>query len=300
MFINSFLLFIDNFYIFVLYQNFKFMKNNNRLVNVLYIISRLSFRFFQLLLLFVLIFEFIPNGTLGNFSSGIHHSTGYPLTAKVQLNIPDTLINYKNKLGNSFGIALKTGNKQFDDNFNKIKKDPKLIKTYQINHFEIHGAKFKDIKKEFDNVKIQSDTAELNVTVNPKNLFFKSILIIKSYSILALILFITYQCMCLFEGLKANFSFGKLLNQRIKNIGYSLIVFQAAKMIFSIIIMQYLSRINYDHYLPSIKNSRFNFINLTTTVEYNLEILFLGLCLLVLSKLLSYGYDLQNENELTI
>jgi hypothetical protein len=276
------------------------MKKNNRLVTILYIVSRISLRFTQLILLFVLVFEFIPNGIIGNFHSTVHHSKGYPLQAKIQLNIPDTLINYKNKSSTSFGAALKTGTKQFDDNFNRIKKDNQLIKTYQVNTFEIYGSKFKDIKKEFDNVKIQNSSSELNIIVNPKNLFFKSILIVKTYSILVLILFVTYQCMHLFKELKTNFSFSRLLNQRIQNIGYSLIAFQVANMIFSIITMQFISRINYHHHLPSIKNSNFQFMNLSTTIEYNLEILFLGLCLVVLSKLLSYGYDLQNENELTI
>jgi hypothetical protein len=276
------------------------MKKNSRLVNLLYIVSRVSFRFIQLILLFVIIFEFIPNGSLGNFSSSIHHSTGYLLKTKIQLHIPDTLIKYKNKLSTSFGTASKTGMKELDDNFNRIKKDNQLIKTYQINNFEIYNDQFKDIKKEFDNVKIQSETSELSIRVNPKNLFFKSILIIKNYSILALLLFVTYQCMHLFKELKSNFSFSKLLNKRIQNIGYSLVAYQMANTFFSIIIMQYLSRINYYHYMPSIKNSRFQFMDFSPAIEYNLEILFLGLCLLVLSKLLSYGYDLQKENELTI
>lgn len=282
-------------------QTIRTMKNNNKLTTALYIISRLSYRFAQLLILSIILFEcFTQNGEIGNFSSSIHHSKGYPIKARIQLDIPDTLIIYKNKLLNSSGAISKSDYKEWIDDFNKIKKDKQLDKTYQINEFNIYKKGSKDVSKEINNLKVQTEDSEINLIINPKNLFFKSILILKNYLTLAVLLFVSYQCMYLFKQLKENFIFDKLLNRRIKNIGFSLIIFQIIKIFVSIITIQNLSSINYQHYIPSIDNTRFNFMHLYPVIDYNIQSLFLGLSLIVLSKLLSYGYDLQNENELTI
>lgn len=277
------------------------MRKDNKLVTVLYIISRLSYRFTQLFILSAIFFEFFTlNGEIGNFTTSAHNSKGYPIKARIQLNIPDTLIIYKSNFSSSAGIISKTDYKKYNKDFNKIKKDNRLDKTFQINNFAIYKDGFNDVSKEIDNVKIQDQDSEINIVINPKDVLFKTILMLKSYLALALLLFITYQCMHLFKQLNKNFVFDKQLNRRIQNIGFSLILFQAVKMIVSIISMQYLSRIDYHHYIPSIDNSDFTFMNLQIEVEYNLETLFLGLCLVVLAKLLGYGYNLQNENELTI
>lgn len=275
------------------------MKTN--LTTVLYIISRLSYRFAQLLILSTILFEcFTPNGEIGSFSSSIHHSKGYPIKARIQLDIPDTLIIYKNKSLNISGAISKSDYKEWLDDFNKIKKDKQLDKTYQINKFNIYKQGFKDVTKEINNLKIQTEDSEINLIINPKDIFFKSILILKNYLTLAVLLFISYQCMNLFKQLKKNFIFDKLLNRIIKNIGFSIIIFQVVKIFVSIITIQNLSSINYQHYIPSIDNTRFNFMYLHPVIDYNIQSLFLGLSLIVLSKLLNYGYDLQNENELTI
>ena len=270
------------------------MKNNSKLVTVLYVISRFGYRFALFFILSSIFFEFFtPNGEIGSFSSLSHHSKGYPIKARMQLSIPDTLIIYKNKMLHSSGTIIKTENKDWIEDFNKIKKDRQYDKTYQINNFNLYRDGFNDVSKEIKNVKIQTEDSEISIV-------FKSILMFKSYLGLALLLFITYQCMRMFKQLNKNFVFDKLLNRRIQNIGFSLIFFQVVKMIVSIITIQNLSRIDYHHYISSIDNSRFKFMNLSPIVEYNLETLFLGLCLVILAKLLSYGFYLQQESELTI
>lgn len=147
------------------------MKTNNRLISVLYIVSRLSFRFAQLILLFILVFEFIPNGTLGNFNSSVHHSKGYKLTTQIQLSLPDTLITYKNDLTKSSGLVSKADAKEYNNHFNQVKNDTSLKKTYHINKFEIYNKNFVDVKKEFSNLKIQGSDSTLDIIINPKDYF---------------------------------------------------------------------------------------------------------------------------------
>ena len=277
------------------------MKNNNKLITVLYILSRFGFRFLLLFIILAVFFELLtPNGEIGTFSVGAHHSKGYTVKARIQFNIPDTLIVFKGINPNRTGFITKTENLKLDEDFNKIKKDSQLDKTYQINNFTIYKDGLDDISKEIENVKIQGQDSEINIVINPKNIFFKTALMLKSYLTLALLLFICYHCMQMFKQLNKNFVFDKILIRRIQNIGFSLILFQIIEMIVSIITTQYFSRIDYYHYIPSIHNSRFRFMNLQPYIEYNIETLFLGLCLIVMSKLLSYGLNLQQENDLTI
>lgn len=276
------------------------MKTNSRIISVLYIVSRLTFRFSQLILLFILVFECIPSGTLGDWSSNIHHTKGYKINTQIQLSVPDSLIIYKSKINKGSGFVSKSETKKINDHFNRVKKDTTLKKTYQINTYEIYNKNFVDVKKEFKNLNIQGTDSTLDIIINPKDYFFKSILILKNYLYLVVLLFVSYQCMRLFNQLRDNFAFDMALTQRIQKIGYSLIAYPVINLIFCYIIIQYFSRINYYHYTNSIYIQGFNFMNLTPVLEYNLQTLFLGLSLVVLGKLLNHGYDLQNENDLTI
>jgi hypothetical protein len=149
-------------------------------------------------------------------------------------------------------------------------------------------------------LEIECVGSEINVIINPKNIYFKAVLILKSYLSYALFLFIYYQFMQLFQQLKENFVFDQILSQRILNIGYSLLICQVIGIIISIITTQHLSQIDYYHYTPLIENSKFKFMNLQPIIEYNYDTLFLGLCLIFLSRLLSYGLYVQKENDLTI
>lgn len=277
------------------------MKKNNRLTTVLYILSRLAYRLTQLFVLSILFFEFFTtNGKIGSLNSSIHHSKGYPIKARIQLNVPDTLIIYKNKILNSAGTIIKTEFKPLLNDFNKIKNNKQYDKTFHVNAFNIYNNRLKDVNKNFNNLKIQNEDSEIKLVINPKNIFFKSILVLKNYLMLAVLLFITYQCMHLFKQLRENFIFNKSLYQRTRNIGFSLIIYQAIKILVSIITIQNVSYINYQHYIPTIDNSKFNLITLQPVLDYSIQTLFLGLSLIVLAKLLNYGHEIQNENELTI
>ncbi|MGV1011095.1 MAG: DUF2975 domain-containing protein [Flavobacterium sp.] len=274
------------------------MKIKYKLASRLYGISIISFVFVSLFSLNFLIFDlFTKNGKIGNLGTTAHHSKGYPIEARIQFRIPDTTIIYK-----GYNISGSTSNsdvKEWNNNFKKIKLDKKLKKVYQINKTTIYND-FEDTQKKFNKISTQDLDSEIEIVLNPKDYFFKAILTIKSYLSIILLLFVLYQLKEIFKRLKDNFIFNKLLNKRIKIIGYSLIAYQVARMIISIIIKQFITRIEFEHYIPSFENSNFSFMTLYTEVEYNLEILFLGLCLIVLSKLITYGYNIQQENELTI
>jgi hypothetical protein len=282
-------------------MNYQRMKKNNNLITVLYILARFSYRIILLFIIFALFFElFTANGEIGTFSAGAHHSKGYSVKAKVNFAIPDTLIIYQSENSKSAGTVTKTENLKWNQDFNIIKNNEQLNKTYQINNFRIYNKELKSVNNEVESIKIAEGGSEINIILNPKNIYFKSVLLIKSYAILLLLLFVCYQLMKLFEQLRRSFIFDILLINKIRSVGYSLIITQIITIIVSIITYHNISKIYYYHYIPSVDQSKFRFMDLEPIIEYDVEQLFLGLSLLVLAKLISYGFTIQTENDLTV
>lgn len=274
------------------------MKNRNKLVTTLYIISKLSFWFVILFSTIILSFDIFTNdGQIENFYTSAHVSKGYPISAKIQFNIPDTLIEFKgNNMSGSY--SLNTNNK-LGKRFKKIQKDSTITKTYKINTTSINND-FEDITNDFYKLNTQNLSSEIEININPKDKLFKLILVLKNYLSLIILIFITYHLQNIFNQLKINFHFDSQINRRIKLIGYSIIIFQIIIILISIYIKFNISRIEFEHFIYNIENSMFRFMTLYVEMNFNLIPIFFGFSLLVLSKLLEYGSGLQEENELTI
>lgn len=271
------------------------MTKEYKLANRLYKITFFAFWFMILFSFIILFFDvFIENGKMEKFESITHHSKGYSIKARLQFNIPDTTIIYN--ANNRSGRISNSNNKKLNQNFIDIKSDKSLIKSYQVNEISVYNN-FKNIDKLINKIEIQDRDSEIDIIVNPKNVVLKLILMSKTYLTLFLILFIVFQFKNLFKTLNQNFIFSKKLNQYIKSIGYSLLVYQLIILVLSILIMQYITRIDFNHFIPSIENSSFYFLSLYTEIDCNLLTIFVGLCLIVLSKLLEYGYEMQDEND---
>lgn len=271
------------------------MKNKNKLVNTLSIVSKLSFWFIIVFTSIVLLFDVFSNdGQIGNFYSSSHTSKGYPITAKIQFHIPDTLFEFKGR-----GSFSSTTDNKFRKSFEKIQKDSTITKTIKINKTSINND-FEEITNKFHKLNTQNLSSEIEININPKDKLFKVILILKSYFSLIILIIIIYQLKQIFNQLKTNFNFDKQINRRIKLIGYSLILSQIIIILISIYIKINISRIEFEHYIENIENSIFRFMTLYLEIDLNLIPIFIGCSLLLLSKLLQYGVNIQEENELTI
>lgn len=273
------------------------MKNQSKLIQTLYLITTLIFWFVILFTSSALYFDiFVKDGDIGNVSAGTHHSKGYPIKAKIQFHIPDTLIIFK---GTDLSGVISKYDEKYDKEFKRIEKDSTLTKTYQIKKVSIHNDD-REISADFGKYTDRQLSAEINTLVNPKDKLFKLILIFNTYLQLFFIAFIAFQFKKIFKQLKANFNFDQTLYKRIKIIGFSLIIYQLVQLLFSVFIQFKISRIEFEHFIPTVEHSSFKFMTLSTIPEFNFIPLFLGLSMLVLAKLLKYGSDLQQENELTI
>lgn len=156
------------------------------------------------------------------------------------------------------------------------------------------------ILKKIATIEPQKFGSEIIVLVNPKEVFFKLILILKTYVNLVFLLFASYQFMQLFKQLKNLFIFDPMLTRIIRRIGFSILILQTLKIVFSLITIYHVTNIYYCHYISSVQNSEFRFMNFNVVLDYHLLVIFVGLSLLFLAKLLDYGNDIQQDNELTI
>lgn len=87
---------------------------------MLYILARFAFRISIILFVSQIIFEvFTPDGKIGSFSVGAHHSKGCPVQAQIQFNLGDSIIHYKNKFES--GSISKAEIFEENDKFKKIK-----------------------------------------------------------------------------------------------------------------------------------------------------------------------------------
>ena len=275
------------------------MKNYQNLISLLYILARFAFRMLIIWFVSQIFFEvFTPDGKIGNFESSSHHSKGYAVQAQIGLSFSDTVIHYKNKFKS--GTISKSDNFEEDDEFNKINANTSFQKTYQINNYDIWGYKYKRNSNKIATIEPQSFGSEISVIINPKEVFFKLILMLKTYLNLVFLIFVSYQFMQLFKKLKNKFNFDPIITTIIRRIGFSILILQVLKIVFSLITIYHITNIYYCHYIKSIQNSEFRFMNLNTILDFDLLVIFIGLSLLLLAKLLDYGYDIQQENDLTV
>ena len=271
------------------------MKKKSKLAHLLFTISNVIFWVLLVFTATILLFDtFIKEGKIENFKTTAHHSIGYPVNAKMQFHHPDTLILYYGE-----NIDGNISNYANNETFQKIKNDTALTKTFQINNAFIYDYN-DDIASAFYKINKENLIGEINVSILPKDNFFKLILLLKTYLLLFISLFVAYQLRRIFANLKANFSFNFQISNGINCIGYSLIIFQFITTLISIFVKFKVSRINFTHYMPSIKDSMFNYLTLFIEIDFSFISVLLGLSLLLLSKLLVHGTEIQLENDLTL
>lgn len=260
------------------------MKNNNKLVTLLYILSQLSYRFIQLLILYLIFFEFFtPNGKIGNWSSSNHHSIGY--------TIP---MNFSLQQSNEFQYSETS----------KIQKDSikfsLLDKIYHSSSGEETSRVYKIVdyipsgEIKLENIEHHYRGAEItNVTVKTSNTFINIALGFRRYLYLLCDLIIFYFCIKIFKTLRKNSTFPEAIAPYLNKIGLLLLGQGAIKMSYYFI----------DSYiidLLRLRSDLFSDFQYYALFDVNMYILVLGLTLLFLSSIFKRGNEIESENELTI
>ncbi|MBU2921821.1 DUF2975 domain-containing protein [Winogradskyella psychrotolerans] len=269
------------------------MKKENTLVGLLYWFCNISF--YTLLLWFVAsisIDVFTTDGKIGNFSSGSHHSIGYQMPVKVQISPKKAMYNNSlfklekegiNTLGQSYSSGTGTYVKPItsEDSLD-FKSIVSIHNKDMVDHYE------------FTSTQLVSNGF---ITVNPKTMVNKFLIIVRSYSGLLILLLVFLFLKRIFKALKTNFLFSQKLYKSINLIGILLICYVLLNSIINFILgidLPYVSISPLDY------NLKYVTISMNPRLDFDFVLFLIGFMLLVLSTLLNKGNQIQQENDLTI
>lgn len=275
------------------------MKQKNRLASRLHLITTIAFYGAALFAIYIVFSDLLIKPT-PNFKTVPNHNYGYSVPVRIQLNTPgDSVLTYHNANDSEHGQVV-TG-KQYPHDyrkmFNEILKDTAYRKTITIDSLTVRDDSINLINSEFDNVTIFR--ADGYAVLNPKNFGFKLLLAIKDYLYLFALLCIFWFAKSFFKSLKNDFSFNRATSHKLLIIGNVILCYQVINWLLCIAIMQFYNRITVESLTSGIKH-KIEMYTLYADTEFNLGLVILSLALIVISRLLDYGNDLQEENELTI
>ena len=269
------------------------MKNRNILVEVLYWFCNISFYFLIIWIVVSIGFEvFTSNGKIGNFSSGSHHSIGYQMPVKFSISPKKPMYNNElfklekegvNTLGQSYssgtGTYVKPITSEDSLNFKSI--------------VSIHNNDMID-RYEFTSTQLLSNGY---ITVNPKTMVNKFLMIVRSYSGLLILILVFLFLKRIFKALKTNFLFSQKLYKSINLIGILLICHVLLNSIINFILGIDLPYVGIS---PLDYNLKYVTISMNPRLDFDFTLFLIGFMLIVLSTLLNKGNQIQQENDLTV
>jgi len=273
------------------------MKQKNRLASRLYIITTAAFVIVAIFTAYIVVCDIFvkPTNSLTSFPN---HNYGYTVPVKIQLNQPgDSTLTYHNSDHSKSGQMTTSKHFTNEDKkmFQEILKDAAYSKTLIIDSLTMRRDN-KIINKEFENTAILK--ADGYMILNPKNLGIKFLLAAKNYLLLFAILFVLWSSRKFFKALTKDFSFSSTVSRRLWIIGNAILCYQVINWVLCLIIQDIYDYIRVES-KPTLGHHTEMYVIYPDT-EFNLGLVVLSLALIVISRLLDYGNDLQKENELTI
>ncbi|WP_418636317.1 DUF2975 domain-containing protein [Winogradskyella sp.] len=269
------------------------MKKENTLVGVLYWFCSISFYFLIIWIVVAISFEvFTQDGKVGDFSSGSHHSIGYQMPVKFSISPKKPMYNNElfklekegiNTLGQSYSSGTGTYVKPItsEDSLD-FKSIVSIHNKDMVDHYE------------FTSTQLVSNGF---ITVNPKTMVNKFLIIVRSYLGLLILLLVFLFLKRIFKALKTNFLFSQKLYKSINLIGILLICYVLLNSIINFILgidLPYVSISPLDY------NLKYVTISMNPRLDFDFVLFLIGFMLLVLSTLLNKGNQIQQENDLTI
>lgn len=272
------------------------MKQKNRLASRLYIIAMIAFYGYVLFAAHIIFCDLFITPT-ANFTTIPNHNYGYAVPVDIQLNQPgDTTMVYHNAERSKSGQM--TTSKHFTNGdkkmFKDILNDSAYSKTLTVDSLTMRGRN-KFINKEFDNISIMKSSGY--AVLNPKDLGIKLFLAVRNYLFMFSLIYVLWLTLGFFKSLKNDFSFNRTVSRKLLIIGNVILCYQLINFVLCLIITQFYWHIRVESITSSQKTEMYSLIPST---EFNLGLVILSLALIVISRLLNYGHDLQEENELTI
>lgn len=261
------------------------MKNYNKLISVLYILSRFLFRVIFLIILFVVAAEFFTtDGKVGGGQMSIHHSKGYPFPVNVtpkmeSLQYSETeknqriLIKFKKLISEGYKISDTSG----------------VASRYKIiDYIPADEMKFEKIDFNFPNT-------ETNIYIKTSSSLVNFILGFRVYLLLFFYLIITFYSTKIFKTLKNDLIFQPEISNYLNIIGVIIMLME----LFKILSYQFFDKKLIA--LLKLRNDKiFDDFSLNNIFNLSLMPFIIGMLFLLLALIFKRGCYLQQENDLTI
>ncbi|AWH84626.1 hypothetical protein HYN59_05610 [Flavobacterium album] len=280
-------------------------QRKDRLVSRLYYVSAVALLLFTAYFAMIVGFDIFQEKQLDNFRPYPNHLTGYNMSANMRVMTFDSIINFKQNTSDehsSFGsgsVIIKDGACAGVSRaeINSVLNDTTYAKTFTVQTKKIWTGEGADANEE--TISLSPAAVEAYITIKPKSIWLAIILAVRNYSFMLCIIFILFQLTLLFRKLKNDFSFNSSLSRTIWKVGNCLLVYQLLLFVTGALVMQFIDGAAYYQETAGTPG-RQQILTLSISFDVNLAIVFTGLSLVVLSKLLNYGYELQQESDLTI
>lgn len=269
---------------------------NKILIAILYRFFAIAFWFTFIFFISGVAFEiFTEEGKIGNVSRVGHHSQGYAIPIKTNIQLRNTVFNNQKTINIKKGVS-ESGREwssgelvYFDEMPEKINKE-----TVNVLSFYYHD------KDEVFTTKEASFLGDTYLIVNSDKILPKLLLLLNAYVGIISLMFIFYFLKRIFKSLNEDLKFNSFLFKNVKYLGVVLIVKTVFTIVISFVFASYYSYIKTETLVANENfNAGFQF-SINPRIEFDFSLFLIGISLLVLASLLKAGTNLQQENELTI
>lgn len=274
------------------------------LLSILYYFSITCFGLSLIILIYSIGFDlFSDSSQIGNFVSGNHHSIGYSYPVDIQNSIPDSVITYQSEeyhqvlqyYRNSNNLSTVSTNQDTlkDKIVNKILVYPKLDKNITLITEKLENS----FPMSYNSTSLSSKGY---VILNTNSLWMKTLLALRFYIGIILLIPIFYLLMVIFRKLRINLNFNKGLSNKTKAIGLLFLSSEIIKILLVLILSKYANAIRVESFL----NQKYLYggvqINITPRLDFDVALFTLGLTLVIIGYLFDKADNLKQENDLTI
>lgn len=163
----------------------------------------------------------------------------------------------------------------------------------QAGRLQIHGNSRIE-NDAFDNIFIPHGNGF--VVLNPKHTGSKIVLAVKNYLFPLMLLYILWLVRSFFKQLSKEFTFSEGASKKLLHIGYAILGYQFINAALCLAILNVYGLIQ----VVSTDGKATPLYNFNPDVEFDFRMLLLSLSLILMSRLFNHGYQLQEENNLTI
>jgi len=270
--------------------------NKKILITVLHSLFSFLFWLMTLLVIYIFVFEvFTSDGKIGSFKSENHHSNGYSIPVKFNINIRNAVFNNYKTVNKKEAVNIK-GQRFSHGQLEYINESPDDISIGNKNIISFHF----DGETEYFTTEDSNYYSQGYIITKSDNLLIKGLQMSRLYIVFISLAIMFCFLKRIFSLLKKDIAFSYLLYKNVKLLGLIIVLKEVLELTISYVLGKYYGIID----LEKLVDGKTFFggveLSMNPRLEFNFTLFLVGLSIIVLATLLKSGNKLQQENDLTI